>query len=155
LGIVLSVLLQFTASDYRLVFSYFSPLWCLSFDVWLLITSLVSSNLFTLFCLSLEIRLLIATLAASTFFQLCCLSVFALQVLITPLVSLNTRQIALSFLLRFTVSDYPFDIFNVSPLRCFSLFHLWLLITPLVSSNVWPLTGMKISDLRLNRYPNI
>ena len=122
-------------------------------DVWLLITSLVSLNLFPLFCLSLEIRLLIATLAASTFFPLCYLSVFALQVLITPLVSLNTRQIALPFLLRFTVSDYPFDIFNVSPLRCLSLFHLWLLITPLVSSNFWPLTGMEISDLRHNRYP--
>jgi hypothetical protein len=65
-----------------------------------------------------------------------------------PLGIFKHSTIVLSFLLRFTVSDYPFDIFNVYPLRCLSFFHWWLLITPVVSSNFWPLTGMEISVLR-------
>jgi hypothetical protein len=47
----------------------FWPLCCLSFDLWILITSLVSSN------------------SSLSFWPLCCLSFFDLWILITSLVS--------------------------------------------------------------------
>ena len=103
LVIVLSVLLRFTASHY-------------SFDI---------------------------------FWSLNCLSSYALRLLITPLVSFGhcivypstlygfslllwyLLAIALSVLIRFTSSHYPFGIFW--PLYCLSFYALRLLITPLVS----------------------
>ena len=83
------------------------------------------------------------------FWPLHCLSLYALRLLITPLVSFGhcivypstlygfslllwyLLAIALSVLLRFTSSHYPFGIFW--PLYCLSFYALRLLITPLVS----------------------
>ena len=83
------------------------------------------------------------------FWPLYCLSFYALRLLITPLVSFGhcivypstlygfslllwyLLAIALSVLLRFTSSHYPFGIFW--PLYCLSFYALRLLITPLVS----------------------
>ena len=75
-----------------------------------------------MFCRSLFVLLL--------FFlcPLCCLFFFDIRILITPLVSL---PIALSVLLRYTDSDYPFGIFW--SLGCLFLFDIRILITTLVS----------------------
>jgi hypothetical protein len=42
---------------------FFWPLYCLSFDLWLLITPLASSNFLLLYCLSFDVWLLITPLA--------------------------------------------------------------------------------------------
>ena len=140
--IVLSVL-RFTASDYT-----FGILWslvilyCLSLDLRLLITPLVSCGhcivfrftavlrftaseytfgiLWSLYCLSLDLRLLITPLVS------CGHCIVWIRLLITPLVSCGH---VLS-VLRFTASDYTFGI--LWSLYCLSL-DLRLLITPLVS----------------------
>ena len=83
------------------------------------------------------------------FWPLYCLSIYALRLLITPLVSFGhcivcpstlygfslllwyLLAIVLSVLLRFTASHYSFDIFW--SLYCLSFYALPLLITPLVS----------------------
>ena len=91
------------------------------------------------------------------FWPLCFLSFFDLQILITPLVSFGhcvvcpfsiyrfwlplwcLLAIVLSERLRFTDSDYTFDIFW--PLCCLTFFDLQILITSLVSFGhcvVWP-----------------
>ena len=156
-AIVLSVLWS-TASDYP--FGIFWPLCCLSFDLRLLITSLVSfvycvvCPLIYVFWLPLWYLLtIVLSVLWSTasdylfgiFWPLCCLS-FDLRLLITSLVSFDhcvvcpliygfwlplwyLLAIVLS-VLWFTASDYPFGIFW--PLCCLS-FDLRLLITPLVS----------------------
>jgi hypothetical protein len=157
LAIALSVL-WITASDYP--FDIFWPLYCLSFELWLLITPLIyfgycivcplHYGFWLLFWYTLAIALSVLWITVSDypfdiFWPMYCLS-FELWLLITPLVSVGhcivcplhygfwllfwyTLAIALS-VLWITTSDYPFDIFW--PMYCLS-FELWLLITPLVS----------------------
>ena len=137
LAIVLSVL-RFTTSDYS--FGIFWPLYCLSCDLPLLITPLVSFGhcivcpviyhlwLPPWYLLAIVLSVLWFTTSDYPFvifWPLYCLSC-DLSLLITPLVSL-----AIVFsVLWFTTSDYPFGIFW--PLYCLSC-DLPLLITPLVS----------------------
>ena len=102
LAIVLSVLVWFTASDY--LFGIFWPLYCLFFDLQLMITSLVS-------------------------FGHCIVCPCLIYSFWLPLWYL--LAIVLSVLVWFTASDYLFGIFW--PLCCLSLFDLQLLITSLVS----------------------
>jgi len=47
---------------------FFWPLYCLSFDLWLLITPLASSDFVLLYCLSFDLWLLIIPLVSSNFF---------------------------------------------------------------------------------------
>ena len=47
---------------------FFWPLYCLSFDLWLLITPLASSDFLLLYCLSFDLWLLIIPLVSSNFF---------------------------------------------------------------------------------------
>ena len=157
---MLSVLLRFTASDYP--FGIFWSLCCLSFNLRLLITPLVSFGhcvvcpssiygfwlpLWYLLVIVLSVlRFTASDYPFGIFWSLCCLS-FDLRLLITPLVSFGhcvvcpsiygfwlplwyLLVIVLSVLLRFAASDYPFGIFW--SLCCLS-FDLRLLITPLVS----------------------
>jgi hypothetical protein len=100
LTIVLSVL-RFT--DYHYPFGIFWPLWCLSFDLQIMITPLVS-------------------------FDHCgvCPSIYKLWLLLWYLLT-----IVVSVLLRFTDYDYLFGIFW--PLCCLTFFDLQIMITPLVS----------------------
>ena len=157
LTIVFSVL-RFTASDYP--FGIFWPLYCLSFDLRLLITPLVSFDhcivcpsiygfrlpLWYLLTIALSVlRFTASDYPFGIFWPLYCLS-FDLRLLITPLVSFDHCIVCPSIygfwlplwylltivlsVLRFTASDYPFGIFW--PLYCVS-FDLRLLITPLVS----------------------
>jgi hypothetical protein len=101
----LSVSLWFTVSDYP--FGILKLFFCLSvFELWLLITPLVSSS-YSIVCQSL----------IYSFW----LHLWYLQALV------------LSVSLWFTISNYPFGIFKL--LFCLSIFDLWLLITPLVSSS--------------------
>ena len=157
LVIVLSVL-RFTASDYS--FGVFWSLCCLSFDLRLQITLLVSCGhcgvcpsiygfWLLLWCL-LVIVLSILWFTASGYscgvlWSLCCLS-FDLRLLVTPLVSFSHCVVCPSIygfwlllwcllvivlsVLWFTASDYSFGVFW--PLSCLS-FDLRLLITLLVS----------------------
>ena len=123
LAIVLHVRLWYSASDYP--FGIFWPLYCMSvFDIWLLITPLVSFG----HCIAL--------------------SVFDIWLLITPLVSfghciacpslISGFWLPLWYLLAIVVhvrlwylaSDYPFGIFW--PLHSMSVFDIRLLITPLI-----------------------
>ena len=102
-AIVMSVLPQFTTSDYP--FGIMWPLYCLSFLVLrFLITPLVSCGLYIIFPSSI-----------SDFWL--------------PLWYL--MAIVFCVLPRFTISDYPFGI--LWPLHCLSFLDLRLLITPLVS----------------------
>ena len=102
LAIVLSVLLRFTASHYP--FGVFWPLYCLSFyALRLLITSLVSFG-----------RCIV-----------CPSTLYGFSLLLWYLLA-----IALSVLLCFTASHYPFGIFW--PLYCLSFYALRILITPLI-----------------------
>ena len=157
MAIVLSVL-QFTASDCH--FSILWPLYCLFFNLRLLITPLVSCGhcivcssiygfwlplwylvaivlsvlqftasdypfgiLWPLYCLFFDLRLLIATLV-SCGHCIVCSSIYGFWLPLWYLVA-----IVLS-VLRFTASDYPFGI--LWPLYCL-FFDLWLLIATLVS----------------------
>ena len=122
------------ASDYlfgifKLFLSFlFWPLCCLSFfHLWLLITSLVSSNFSCHFyfghcvvCLpsmaSDYLFGIFKLFLSFLFWPLCCLSFFHLLLLITS----DIFKLFLSFLFW--------------PLCCLSFFHLWLLITSLTSS---------------------
>ena len=65
-----------------LVSSNSRPLYCLSYDLRLLITPLVSSNSRPLCCLSYDLRLLITPLVSSSSRPLCCLS-YDLRLLIS------------------------------------------------------------------------
>ena len=157
--IVLSVL-QFTASDYS--FGILWSLYCLSFNLRLLITPLVSfghcivcPSIYGFWLLLWYLVVIVLSVLQFTasdysfgiFWSLYCLS-FNLRLLITPLVSCGhcivcpsiygfwlhlwyLLVIVLFVLLPFTASDYSFGIFW--SLYCLS-FHLRLLITPLVSS---------------------
>jgi hypothetical protein len=102
---VLSVLLQFTVSDYS--FGIFWPLCCLPF---------------------FSLQFLITPLVSFAHCVVCPSSVYGFWVPLWYLLA-----IVLSVLLQFTVSDYPFGIFW--PLCCLPFFSLQFLITPLVSSN--------------------
>ena len=97
LAIVLSVLLRFTDFDY--LFGIFWPLYCLSFDLLILITSLVSFG----HCI------------------VCPSSIYGFWLPLWYLLA-----IVLSVLLRFTDFDYLFGIFW--PLYCLSFFDLRILI---------------------------
>ena len=152
-AIVLSVL-WFTDSDYT--FGILWPLCCLSFDLQILITPLVSM----IYRFWLHLWYLWFTDSDYPFgilWPLCCLS-FDLQILITPLVSMIYRfwlplwyrvAIVLS-VLWFTDSDYTFGI--LSPLCCLS-FDLQILITPLISLiyifwfHLWYLVAIVLSVL--------
>ena len=127
LAIILSVL-WFTASDY--LFDIFWPLYCLSFDLRLLITSLISFGHYIY--LSFDLQLLITSLISSGHYIVCPL-IYSFWLPLWYLLA-----IILS-VLWFTASDYLFDIFW--PLYYLS-FDLQLLITSLISSGhyiVWPL----------------
>jgi hypothetical protein len=155
--IVLSVL-RFTPSDYSFV--VFWTLCCLSFDLRLLITPLVSFGHYVvcpsiygfrlLFCCLVVIVVSVLRFTASdysfgVFWSLCCLS-FDLRLLVTPVVYcghcvvcpliygfwllLWCLLVIVLSVLRFTASDYSFCVFW--SLYCLS-FDLRLLITPLVS----------------------
>jgi hypothetical protein len=155
--IVLSVL-RFTASDYT--FGIFCSLYCLPFDLLLLITPLVSFghcivcpsiygfwlHLWYLVVIVLSVlRFTASDYTFGIFWSLYCLS-FDLRLLITPLVSVGHCVVCPSIygfwlhlwyllvivlsVLRFTASDYTFGIFW--SLCCLS-FDLRLLTTPLVS----------------------
>jgi hypothetical protein len=157
LAIVLSVL-WIKVSDY--LFDICWPLYCLSFELRLLITSVISVG-HCIVCPSnygfwlpiwylLAIVLSVLWIKASDYlFDICwplyCLS-FKLRLLITPLISVGHCIICplnygfwlpLWYLLAIvlsvlwiTASDYPFDV--CWPLYCLS-FALRLLITPLIS----------------------
>ena len=165
LAIVLSVLLRFTASHYS--FGIFWPLFCLSFyALRLLITPLVSFghcivcpstlygfSLILWYLLAIVLSVLLRFTAShysfGIFWSLYFLSLYALRLLITPLIYFGhcivcpstlygfslllwyLLVIVLSVLLRFTASHYSFDIFW--SLYCLSFYALRLLITPLVS----------------------
>jgi hypothetical protein len=139
LTIVLSVL-WITASGYP--FDLFWPLYCLSFELRLLITPLVYVGHCIVCPLNHGFWLPLWYILAIVLSVLS----FELRLLITPLIYFGycivcplhygfwllfwyTLAIALS-VLWITVSDYPFDIFW--PMYCLS-FELSLLITPLVS----------------------
>jgi hypothetical protein len=160
-GLLLS-LLRFTASDY--LFGILLPFSCLSFDLRLLITSLVScghclvSPLIYGFWLPLwylvAIVLSVLRFTASDYFfgilwPLSCLS-FDSRLLITSLVSCGHCLVSPSIygfwlplyylvaivlsVLRFTTSDYLFGIFW--PLSCLSFEPLWYLVA-IVLSFLW------------------
>jgi hypothetical protein len=78
---------MFCRSLFVLLSFFFWSLYCLSFDLLLLITSLVSSHFWSLYCLSFDLLLLITSLVSSHFWSLYCLSFHLL--LITSLVSSN------------------------------------------------------------------
>ena len=144
LAIVLSVLLRYTDSDYP--FGIFWPLCCLFFfDIWILITPLVSfghcvvcsSSIYGFWLplwyllaivLSVPLRYTDSDYPFGIFWPLCCLFFFDIWILITLWYLL---AIVLSVPLRYTDSDYPFGIFW--PLCCLFLFDIRILITLLVS----------------------
>ena len=105
LAIVLSVLLQYTDSDYS--FGIFWPLCCLFF---------------------FNIRILITPLVSFGHCVVCSSSIYGFWLLLWYLLA-----IVLSVLLRYMDSDYSFGI--SWPLCCLFFFDIWNLITPLVSSN--------------------
>ena len=142
-------------SDYS--FGIFWPLYCLSFDLWLLISPLVSFGhyivcpliydfwllLWYLLAIILSVLFTASDYSFGIFWPLYCLSL-DLWLLITPLVSFGHYIVCpiydfwllLWYLLAiilsvlwFMTSDYSFGIFW--PLYCLS--YLRLLITPLVS----------------------
>ena len=156
--VIMLFVLWFTDSDY--LFGIFWPLCCLSFDLQILITSLVSFGhyvvcpLIYVFWLPLWYLLAIMLFVLwftysdylfGIFWSLCCLS-FDLRILITSLVSFGHYVVCpliyvfwlplwyllviMLFVLWFTDSDYLFGIFW--PLCCLS-FDLRILITSLVS----------------------
>ena len=123
MAIVLSVLLRFTASHYS--FGIFWSLYFLSFYAF------TASHYFfgifwPLYCLSFyALRLLITLLVSFGRCIVCSSTLYGFALLIWYLLA-----IALSVLLRFTASHYPFGIFW--PLHCLSFYALRLLITPLI-----------------------
>ena len=142
--------LRFTDSDYP--FGIFWPVCCLSFDLRILITPLVSFGQCvvcpSIYGFWLPLWYLLASVLSvlrftdsdypfGIFWPVCCLS-FDLRILITPLVSFGQCVVCPSiygfwlplWYLRFTDSDYRFGIFW--PLCCL-FFYLRILITPLVS----------------------
>ena len=156
--VIMLFVLWFTDSDY--LFGIFWSLCCLSFDLQILITSLVSVGHYIVcpliyrFWLPLWFLLVIMLFVVwftysdylfGFFWSLCCLS-FNLQILITSLVSFGHYVVCpliyvfwlplwfllviMLFVLWFTDSDYLFGIFW--SLCCLS-FNLQLLITSLVS----------------------
>ena len=76
----------------RCLYFFFWSLYCLSFDLRLLITPLVSSHLWPLYCLSFDLRILITLVSdyPSGSFGYVGLSFFDLRTLIIPLVSSNS-----------------------------------------------------------------
>ena len=149
--IVLSVLLRFTDSDYPfdifkhifvLLSFFFLSLCCRSFfDLRILITPLISSNTYLSFCPFSFCHCVVGPSSIYGFW----LPLWYLQTHICPFV-LFLFVIVLSVLLRFTDSDYPFDIFKhifvllsffFLSLCCRSFFDLRILITPLISSNTY------------------
>jgi hypothetical protein len=122
---------MFCRSLFVLLTFFFRPLYCLYFDLRLLITLLVSSNSRPLCCLSYDLRLLITLLVYSNSRPLCCLS-YDLRLLITLLVSPNSRPLCcLSYDLRLLITSVVSS--NSRPLCCLS-YDLRLLITTLLSS---------------------
>jgi hypothetical protein len=84
------------------------PLYCLYFfDLRILITPLVSSDIWPLCCLFFDLRILITPLVSSDIWPLCCLIFFDLRILITPLVSLDSSY-ANSSLLTVRLFTFPF-----------------------------------------------
>ena len=146
LAIVLSVLLRFTASHYS--FGIFWSLYCLSFyDLRLLITPLVSFGHCivcpsTLYGFSLHIWYLLAIVLSillrftashysfGIFWSLYCLSLYALRLLITPLVSFGHCIVCPSTLLRLLITplvSFGHCIVCPSTLHGFSLLFWYLL----------------------------
>ena len=142
LQILITSLVSFGHSDVwpSSIYRFWLPLWYL--------LAIVFSDLF---------RFTDSDCTFGIFWPLCCLTVFDLQILITPLVSFGhcvvcpssiytfwlplwyLLAIVLSYLLRFTDSEYTFGIFW--PLCCLTVFDLQILITPLVSFGhciAWP-----------------
>ena len=116
LAIVLSDRLRFTDSDYT--FAVFWPLCCLSFDLHILMTSLVSfghcvvwpSSIYRFWIhlwyllaivLSVLLRFTDSHYTFGIFWPLCCLTVFDLQILITPFGSFGHCVVWSSSIYRF------------------------------------------------------
>jgi hypothetical protein len=88
---------------------FFWSLCCLLFfDLRILITPLISSDIWPLYCLFFfDLRILITPLVSSDIWPLCCLIFFDLRILITPLVSLDSSY-ANSSLLTVRLFTFPF-----------------------------------------------
>ena len=179
LAIVLSVLLRFTASHY--FFGIFWSLYCLSFyALRLLITPLVSFGHCivcpsTLYGFSLLIWYLLAIVLSvllrftashysfGIFWSLYCLSLYALRLLITPLVSFGHCIVCPSTLLRLLITplvSFGLCIVCPSTLHGFSLLFWYLLaivLSVLLRFTVshysfgifWPLYCLSFYALRL------
>ena len=124
---VVCLSLIFMASDYT--FDIFKPLAIILsvflLYLWLLITLLISSNLWPLFCLSF-----------------CYIYGFWLH--FWYLQTFGHYVVCLSLI--FTASDYTFDMFKpLAIILSVFLLYLWLLITLLISSNHWPLFCLSFS----------
>jgi hypothetical protein len=103
---------MFCRSLFVLLTFFFRPLYCLYFDLRLLITLLVSSNSRPLCCLSYDLRLLITLLVSSNSRPLCCLS-YDVRLLITSVVSSNSRPLCcLSYDLRLLITTLVSSIFS-------------------------------------------
>jgi hypothetical protein len=169
-AIVLSVLLRYADSDYP--FGILWPLYCLSFDIQILITPLVSCG-HCIVCPSiyrfwLPLWYLVAIILSvlrytdsdypfSILWPLYCLS-FDKQILITPLVSCGHCVVCSSSIYRFWLplwylvaivlsvllryTDSDYPFGILWPLYCLFLFDIQILITPLVSSNFSYLKGV-------------
>ena len=88
---------------------FFWSLCCLLFfDLRILITPLISSDIWPLYCLFFfDLRILITPLVSSDIWPLCCLIFFDLRILITPLVSSDSSY-ANSSLLTVRLFTFPF-----------------------------------------------
>jgi hypothetical protein len=89
---------------YRCLSFFFWPLCGLFFDLRILITPVVSSNIWPLCGLSFDLRILITLVVSSNLWPLCGL-LFDLRILITPCGIFKLLAIVWS-VLRFTDSDY-------------------------------------------------
>jgi hypothetical protein len=161
LTIVLSVLLWFT--DYDYTFGIFWPMCCLSFDLQILISPLVSfhhcvacPSIYRLwlplwYLLTIVLSVLRFTdydYSFGIFWPLWCLSFFDLQIMITPLVSFDHCVVCPSLIYRLWLHLWYLLIIVVSVLLwfidfdytfgifwslCCLSFDLQIMITPLVS----------------------
>jgi hypothetical protein len=123
LVIVLSVL-RFTASDYS--FGIFTRFVIALFVIWFTASDYSFGILWSLCCLSFDLRLLITSLVSFGHCVVCRSLIYGFWLPLWYFLA-----VVLSVLLRFTDSDYLFGIFW--PLCCQSFFDLRILITSLVS----------------------
>jgi hypothetical protein len=112
------------SSDYPFdIFKHLTIILSLLLLLWLLITHLISSNIWPLYCLS-----------------------FFYYVFWLPIWYLQTFDHYIVFPSSIMASDHPFDIFKHLTIILSFLLLLWLLNTPLISSNFWPLYCLSFFD---------